>query len=176
VDSLVQTESKTKMISLTAVSTAIVYVTTSISIKMPPPLGAWHMGDVGSFIVALLFGPTVGAFACGVGAMMYDVWNPFWGSSFIAWAPATLIIRSIMGYMLGRYRDLFDNKLYSDIVIMAISQIWKNVGYIAYDYFTRGAAAWMDLTFFPLSAISIVIAIPLLKGVRKALNTEKMLI
>lgn len=173
---VLETKSKSRMVSLTAMSTAIVYVATSISLKMPPPLGAWHMGDVGSFIVALMFGPTVGAFACGVGAMLFDVWNPFWGSSFISWAPATLIIRSIMGYILGRYSNLFkNNRLYSDVAVMAASQVWKNLGYFAYDYFTRGAAAWIDIfTFFPLSVVSIALAVPLLTAVRKAFNAERL--
>jgi len=162
-----------KTVAYTAVMTALVYVTTSISLKMPPPLGAWHLGDVGSFVSGILFGPVVGAFSCGVGAMFFDVWNPFWGSAFISWAPATLVIRGLMGYGLGRYRRIFgENTLYSDLAIMALSQVWKNLAYFAYDYSLRGAAAWLDIvTFFPLSAVSILVAIPILKALRNAFNT-----
>jgi len=49
--------SKTKVTALTAVMTAFVYAMTSISIPMPPPLGVWHIGDIASFTVAILFGP-----------------------------------------------------------------------------------------------------------------------
>ena len=164
----------TKMVAHTAVMTALVYVTTSISLKMPPPLGAWHLGDVGSFVSGILFGSVVGAFSCGVGAMLFDVWNPFWGSAFISWAPATLVIRGLMGYGLGRYRRIFGEKtFYSDLAIMALSQVWKNLAYFAYDYSIRGAAAWLDIvTFFPLSAVSILVALPILRALRNAFNTE----
>jgi uncharacterized membrane protein len=163
-----------KMVAYTAVMTALVYVTTSISLKMPPPLGAWHLGDVGSFAAGILFGPVVGAFSCGVGTMLFDVWNPFWGSAFISWAPATLVIRGLMGYGLGRYRRIFgESTFYSDVAVMALSQVWKNLSYFAYDYSLRGAAAWLDIvTFFPLSAVSILVALPLLRALRNAFNAE----
>jgi uncharacterized membrane protein len=167
-------KSNSKKVAYIGVLTAVVYVMTSISLKMPPPLGAWHFGDVGSFIAGILFGPVVGAFSCGVGAMLFDVWNPMWGSAFISWAPATIVIRSIMGYLLGKYRRIIPyNTLYSEILIMAISQTWKNLAYFAYDYSLRGAAAWLDIvTFFPLSAISIIVALPILRGVRTYLNRD----
>ncbi|MFP3951093.1 MAG: ECF transporter S component [Candidatus Bathyarchaeia archaeon] len=165
---------KPKTIAMTAVMTALVYVTTSISVKMPPPLGAWHLGDVGSFVSAIMFGPIVGAFSCGVGAMLFDVWNPLWGSAFISWAPATILIRGVMGYILGRYRNLIRGNIFlSNIAIMALSHIWKNLGYFAYDYYMRGAAAWIDIyTFFPLTAISIAITVPILKAIRSVYNTN----
>jgi hypothetical protein len=79
-----------------------------------------------------------------------------------------------MGYGLGRYRRMFgDNTLYSDVAIMALSQVWKNLAYFAYDYSLRGAAAWLDIvTFFPLSAVSILVALPILSALRNAFNVE----
>lgn len=166
-----------KRVAFTVVMTALVYVMTSISVKMPPPLGVWHIGDVASFITAILFGPVVGAFACGVGATLFDVWNPMWGSAFIIWAPATLIIRGVMGFLLGRYRRLLPNNLVgSDVTIMALSHVWKNLAYFLYDYSIRGAAAWLDIfTFFPLSAVDIVVTIPLLQALRKAFDREYLM-
>jgi uncharacterized membrane protein len=102
---------KTSMlISSLGISTALVYAATCISIPMPKPLGVWHIGDVASFIVAILYGPFIGAFACGVGPMFFDVWNPLWGSSFIIWAPATLIIRGFMGFLIGKTRKIIPSK------------------------------------------------------------------
>ena len=166
-----------KTIASMAIMTALVYAMTAISIPMPQPLGVWHIGDVGSFIVAFLCGPYVGAFACGVGATLFDVWNPLWGSVYISWAPATIIIRGFMGFLLGRLRLVIStNPRASELLAMIIGAVEKNLGYFMYDYAIRGPAAYLDLvTFFPLSAISIIVTIPLLFSLRKALRTEYIL-
>jgi len=141
---------------------------------MPKPLGVWHIGDIASFIVAILFGPLIGAFACGVGPMLFDIWNPLWGSSFIIWAPATLIIRGFMGFLLGKMRKIIPGKpRYSEIISMVVASIQKNICYFLYDYMLFGAVAYLDLiTFFPLSALDIIIVIPLLALIRKILKVE----
>lgn len=166
-----------KIIALTSVMTTLVYVMTSISIPMPPPLGVWHIGDIASFIVAFLCGPLVGAFACGVGAMLFDIWNPIWGSAFISWWPATIVIRGFMGFLLGTLRRIFpQNPRLSELIAMVVAATQKNICYFLYDYITRGPVAYLDLiTFFPLSAIDIAITIPLLTSLRKALKTEHVL-
>lgn len=161
-------------ISFLGISTALVYVATSISVPMPKPLGVWHIGDIASFIVAILFGPFIGAFACGVGAMLFDIWNPLWGSSFIIWAPATLIIRGFMGFLLGKMRRIMPNKpRFSEILAMIIASTQKNICYFLYDYALFGPAAFLDLvTFFPLSALDIIVAVPLISSIRKILRVE----
>ncbi|MFQ6053132.1 MAG: ECF transporter S component [Candidatus Bathyarchaeia archaeon] len=166
-----------KVIASAAAMTALVYVMTSVSIRMPPPLGVWHIGDVGSFVAGILFGPLVGAFACGIGATMFYVWNPLWGSSFIIWAPPTLIIRSVMGYLLGRFRRMVPSSVVaSDLAVMVLSHLWKNLGYFLYDYYLFGAVAFLDLTtFFLLTAVDIAVTIPLLGALRKALGREYLM-
>jgi len=166
--------SSARIIALASVTTALVYAATSVSIPMPPPLGAWHIGDIASFIVAFLCGPLIGAFACGVGAMLFDVWNPLWGGAFISWAPATIVIRGFMGFMLGSLRRVSPgHPMGSELAAMILAAIQKNICYFLYDYFLRGPVAFLDLfTFFPLSAIDIIITIPLLASVRKALRTN----
>ncbi len=166
--------SSSKIVALTSVMTALVYLATSISLKMPPPLGAWHIGDIASFVVAFLCGPFIGAFACGVGAMVFDVWNPVWGGAYVSWAPATIVIRGFMGFMLGKLRRIFPNKpMLSELTVMILAAVQKNICYFLYDYFLFGPAAFFDLvTFFPLSAIDIIITIPLLASVRKALKID----
>ncbi len=163
-----------KKIAVTAVMTAFVYVMTCISLPMPPPLGVWHLGDIASFLVAILCGPYIGAFACGVGAMFFDIWNPLWGSQFITWFPATIVIRGFMGFLIGFSRKAFgNNPRLSGILSMIIGAIEKNFGYFLYDFFLFGSVAFLDLiTFFPLSALDIVIAVPLLEAIRKMLKVN----
>lgn len=169
-----QKTSSSKIVALASVMTALVYAATSISIPMPQPLGVWHIGDIASFIVAFLCGPLIGAFSCGVGAMLFDVWNPLWGGAYISWAPATILIRGFMGFMLGKLRRILPKRpMLSELIAMILAATQKNICYFLYDYVIRGPAAFLDLvTFFPLSAIDIVITIPLLISVRKALKTD----
>lgn len=165
---------ESRVVASAAVMTALVYVMTSVSVRMPPPLGFWHIGDVASFIAGILFGPVVGAFACGVGATIFDVWNPLWGSSGIIWAPPTLVIRGVMGFILGRYRRTFGGSIIkSDLTVMVVAHLWKNFGYFLYDYYLFGAVAYLDLvTFFLLTAVDIVVSIPLLNAIRRAVGKD----
>ncbi|RLE53192.1 MAG: hypothetical protein DRJ30_07100 [Candidatus Methanomethylicota archaeon] len=165
---------RSRRIAYTGMLTALVYVMTCIAIPMPKPLGVWHLGDVASFAAAILFGPSIGAFACGVGAAFFDIWNPLYQGAFIQWAPATIVIRSIMGYMIGYLRNrITGNPRISEIAAMIISHIWKNLAYFLYDYMLLGPVAYLDIvTFFPLSAIDIIVSIPLIAAIRKSLNLE----
>ena len=170
-------KSTTMMVASAGVMTAFVYAMTSISIPMPKPLGVWHIGDIASFIVAILYGPFVGAFACGVGAMLFDVWNPLWGSSFITWAPVTVIVRGFMGFLLGKLRRVISTRSRtSELLAMVVAAVEKNIGYFIYDYALLGSVAYLDLiTFFPLSALDIAVTLPLLLSLRKALKIEYIL-
>jgi len=165
-------DERSKKIALTGVFTALVYITTSISVPMPQPLGVWHMGNLVAFIGAILCGPYVGAFVCAVGAGLFDIWNPLWGSRFIMWAPATLVIRGLMGFLVGkiaRLENLEPNR--SGLIAMIVGHVEKNVGYFLYDYYLFGAVSFLDLfTLFPKSIVEIVITLGLLVAVRKTLR------
>ena len=154
--------------------TALVYSATAMSIAMPQPLGVWHMGDAVSFVVAILCGPYIGMFSCGVGAMLFDIWNPIWGSSFLLYAPVTLLIRAAMGFLVGKFRLIFhEQPAQSEIIIMILASAWKNLCYFLYDFYLFGSIAFLDLTtFFPLSAISIILTVVLLISVRRTLKTD----
>ena len=166
--------SRTLFVAYTAIMTALVYIMTCIAVPMPKPLGVWHLGDVASFVVAIMFGPKVGAFACGVGAMLFDLWNPLYQSTFIQWAPATLVIRGAMGYIIGKLRRIIPSKpRISEVLAMAVSHVWKNFAYFFYDYWLFGPVAYLDLiTFFPLSVVDIVAAFLVLMALRKSLRIE----
>lgn len=161
-----------KQIALMGVFTALVYITTSISFPMPRPLGVWHMENLVAFIGAILCGPYLGAFVCAFGAGLFDIWNPLWGSRFVIWAPATLVIRGLMGFLVGkiaRLENLEPNR--SGLIAMIVGHVEKNVGYFLYDYYLFGAVSFLDLlTFFPKSIVEIIITIGLLVAVRRTLG------
>ena len=106
--------------------------------------------------------------------MLFDVWNPLWGSMFITWAPATIVIRGFMGFLLGYLRKIFPKKpRHAELLAMAIGATQKNLCYFLYDYILFGSAAYMDLiTFFPLSVIDVALTLPLLWSLRRALKID----
>jgi len=155
------------------VFTALVYVTTSISIPMPPPLGVWHMGNLVSFLSAILCGPVVGAFACGVGATLFDLWNPLWGSSYAVYAPATLIIRGSMGYILGLIAYKRKNIRRYTIIAVITGHLWKNIGYFIYDYMLYGSAAFFDLTSLSVKSLfEIILTLSILEAIRRKIGRD----
>ena len=97
----VQTNSSTKVrdLCITAISIVLVYVFTAlVNITFPGAGdgGLMHMGNIPLFIVAILFGRKTGAIAGGVGMALFDLLSPF-----AVWAPFTLIIVGLMGYVVG---------------------------------------------------------------------------
>lgn len=167
---------RSKIIAFMSVFTALVYITTSISIAMPPPLGVWHMGNLISFLSAILCGPTVGAFACAVGAALFDFWNPLHGSRFVVYVPATLVIRGSMGFIIGKIA--YNKEPPTKWVALAVifGHIWKNIGYTLYDYYLYGALAFFDLWTLSIKSIfEIVLTFVVLSAVRRALGRNYLL-
>jgi uncharacterized membrane protein len=66
------------------------------SVYVPDTRGFFNIGDTAIFIVAVLLGPIVGAFAGGVGAALADLFLGFW-----YYAPATLVIKACEGVVVG---------------------------------------------------------------------------
>ncbi|MBC7121296.1 MAG: ECF transporter S component [Candidatus Methanosuratus sp.] len=84
-------------IPITAFSTALVAVATiAFTIYVPATRGYFNLGEAAVFLVALLGGARIGAFAGGVGSMLADV-----VLGFYLFAPATLVIKGLEGFLLG---------------------------------------------------------------------------
>jgi uncharacterized membrane protein len=85
-------------ISVTAVSTALVFIITYfVSIPLPATQGqVFDAGDIMIFITAMTFGPVVGGFAGGVGSFLSD---SLYG--YGTFAPFTLLIKGAEGLVAG---------------------------------------------------------------------------
>jgi uncharacterized membrane protein len=96
---------------VTAVFTALVCVVTMIfSIYVPATQGFFNVGESMIFLSAILFGPFVGAFAGGFGAMLADLLL-----GYPHYAPATLIVKACEGAVVGALKKKtpkFRSKLY----------------------------------------------------------------
>ena len=99
---MIQTEKKsnTRTMALAAVFTSLTYVFTAfINIRLPVTAngGLIHLGNIPLFIAAITFGSCVGAISGGIGMALFDLL-----SGWTVWAPFTLVIVSLMGYIMGK--------------------------------------------------------------------------
>ena len=84
-------------LATTAVFTALVATATIIfSIYVPATQGFFNVGESMIYITAILYGPLIGGFSGGVGSMIADLYL-----GYPAYAPATLIIKGVEGYIVG---------------------------------------------------------------------------
>lgn len=101
---------KVQKLCVSALMTALVCVATMV-VQIPIPLGYMHLGNVMILIAGICFGPEIGGIAGGVGSALADFLT-----GFAVWVIPTLLIKSIMGYAIGRIawaggRTLSKNKV-----------------------------------------------------------------
>ena len=120
------------VISMIAIFTAINFVVTFwVQIPIPATGGYINIGDVTVMYAALLFGPIIGSIAGGLGPMLADIFTPY-----IIYAPATLIIKGIEGFLIGVISNPKDCKgriSYRDIIAVLIGGILIPLGYFIYE-------------------------------------------
>jgi hypothetical protein len=88
---------KTQKLVLAALLTALVTVATiAFQVPVPATKGYINLGDTVIFLAALLLGPRYGAIAGGVGSALADLLSPY-----AAWAPFTLVIKGLEGFIVG---------------------------------------------------------------------------
>ncbi len=89
----------TKKLVLCALMTAIVFlITFTPFLQIPSPMtqGYYNIGDAAIMITAILLGRRVGFIAGGIGSALADI-----VTGYYIYAPATLIIKGIEGYIIG---------------------------------------------------------------------------
>jgi len=85
-----------RVVAVTAVMTATVFVLTWI-VKIPTPgKGYVHLGDAAVFFAALALGPWVGGIAGGLGTGLADIAGG-WGQ----WAVFSFVIHGFQGWLVG---------------------------------------------------------------------------
>lgn len=88
-----------KMISV-GLMAALVFVGNYMQIKIPVSIGditRVHLGNSMCLLAGLLFGPAAGGLASGIGAGLYDLFDPI----YIVSAPYTFCSKFAMGFIAG---------------------------------------------------------------------------
>lgn len=118
-----------KEVTLNGLLIALVFVSTYlIQVRLPISMngGLVHMGNVALFTVALVFGGKKGAMAGAFGMGLFDL-----VSGWVAWAPFTFVVRGVMGYLIGRYAEGFENAWWKAPAAVVIGGVWMLAGYYA---------------------------------------------
>lgn len=163
--------SKLKDMVISALLIALVFVATRfINIRLPIAVngGLVHLGNAMLFVAAIVFGGKKGAIAGAFGMGLFDLL-----SEWAIWAPATFIIRGIMGYIIGTMansKDRNGKKFLWNIAGIVLAAIWMVMGYYVAEGILYGN--WIaPLTSIPGNItqliIGAIIGIPLAAALKK---------
>lgn len=134
-------------ITVTGVFTALVFLSTYLfQIPIPATQGYFNLGDIMIFITALTFGPTVGGFAGGIGSALSDAL-----AGFGTFAPFTLIIKGLEGYVAGLISRRSDRRRIL-MIAWAAGSVVMVLGYFLAESF------FISLVFGSSSATGIIAA------------------
>ncbi len=159
-------------IAVTSLLIAVVAVATlAVRIPIVGTRGYFNLGDSAIFISALLFGPLAGAAAGGVGSALADLL-----SGYTVYAPFTLVIKGIEGFLVGRIFSAFGTDLRRGRGVLAaafavlLGGAWMMTGYLIAERFMVGwPAALSELPWNFFQAIfGLAISLPVSVGLDRA--------
>lgn len=117
----------TKELCIQGLLIALVTIGTMLfQIPVSATQGYIHLGDSMILLAACFFGARCGAIAGGFGAALADILT-----GYSHWAPFTLLIKGIMGFLVGRLAKRDAEKFFSARKLLAVGlgMIWMVFGY-----------------------------------------------
>lgn len=125
---VVKTNNNTKSLVINGLFIALTLVATMfINIRLPMigNGGLIHLGNVPLFLGAFIYGKRTGAIAGGIGMGLFDLI-----SGWTAWAPFTLVIVGLMGYVSGLISEKLSLRpVVANTVAVVAALVIKIVGY-----------------------------------------------
>lgn len=135
------------VLSVTAIFAAITCILTFIvPFTIPTTQGYINLGDIGVMISGLLFGPIIGGIAGGFGSSLADILL-----GFPVYAPATLIIKGLEGFIVGLIsnpRRNYSKISYKDFIAVIIGGSLMVLGYFITEIILFGLAGALFEVFF----------------------------
>ncbi len=166
--------------ALTAVFAGLVAVATIIfAFPIPATSGYFNFGEIIIYTAALIFGPTVGAFSGGIGAMLSDI---YLGYGYFA--PGTLVIKGAEGAIVGWLNRKLKKYIKKDAVCATIAVLVGGfemvIGYFLYEQFVLGYGFGAALAEVPFNLfqmfVGVIIAVPLSYAVLRVFPQLKSMI
>ena len=155
-------ENKTRKIVMTALLAALTMVATYV-IRIPTPTGGYvNLGDTIVLLSAFLLGPVYGMLAGGIGSALADFW-----AGYMAWVPATLIIKGCMGLAAGLMYRAMGHKKAGLILSGLPSELIMVFGYFLFEaaLLGQGLGAAVGIPANLLQGAFGLVAATLLTGV-----------
>ncbi len=175
------TKSKRILYRMVAVGfmAALVYVGNYIQIKIPNGvlITRIHLGNSMCLLAGLLFGGVSGGLASGIGAMLYDLFDPV----YIISAPYTFLSKFAMGFTCGALKRREANEKLAVVIAAVVGQVVYITLYLLKSYFTvliiggTQEAAWLAvgnnaITSSVNAVLAVIIAVPLYFALNRALK------
>ena len=160
----------TVKLTLATIFAALVFVVTSQIPPIPIPAtgGYFNLGETTIYVAALLFGPFVGAFSGGVGAMLADLYL-----GYVHFAPGTLIIKGVEGAVVGflniKLKKWIPNSTVRAVIAVIAGGTAMVAGYFLYE--TLLAVLFPSLDIYAMAEVplnigqmlvSLIIAVPVM--------------
>ena len=125
-------------LTFTALFAAIIMLAT-MAIAIPVGGGAYiNAGDAIIYTASWFLGPWA-AVSAGLGSALADLMVP--GAAI--YAPATLIIKGLMGLVVGLLMKRYKDNIWPKIIAMSVGAAIMVLGYFAYEFF---GAKLLDIT------------------------------
>jgi len=167
----------TKTIALSGIGIALCFVVTAF-IQIPMfggGSGYINLGDSVVFVLAFLGGPFVGAVTGGGGGFFADLYL-----GYPMYSGFTLIIKGIMGFVVGALGRIWLKSIWGYIYTMMIASVWMIVGYFLVDAFMLGFEVSVvsiggNLLQFVINILLAIMAYPTVKRLYDANIVEKEL-
>jgi len=156
-------------IALAAIFAALVAAATILFIfPIPATSGYFNFGEIIIYVAALLFGPLVGAFSGGIGAMLADLYL-----GYSVFAPATLVIKATEGATVGilnrKLKKYIKNTTICATIAVLVGGLTMVAGYFLYEQFVLGFGFAGALAEVPINLVQMlvgmVIAVPLMHAI-----------
>ncbi|HBH13598.1 MAG TPA: ECF transporter S component [Clostridiales bacterium] len=142
-------DNKTRILTVSALMTAFVYIATYIGTALPFS-GYAHLGDAAVFLSGLILGPHYGFIAAALGSALADGLK-----SFVIYIPVTFILKGLMAYMTGRVREKGSKTITSAMILGGSIMV---IGYYLYEAFIYGSIQ-APIINIPWNIIQFVIGI-----------------
>ena len=159
----------TRELAAMAIMGALTTVVTMIALPFAPTSGYFNLGDAVVVATALIFGPIVGAVAGGIGSGLADILL-----GYGAFAPYTLVIKGIEGFIVGCIAGTSNDQSKTRIVISWIAGgVTIVAGYWLAEAFIMGlgvAAANAEIIINIPQAIVSAVGIPISIAVKNRLR------
>ncbi|MFT5873006.1 MAG: putative membrane protein [Clostridium sp.] len=159
---------------------AITFIATSV-IHIPTFMGVLHLGDSMIFLSAILFGRKKSAISSAVGMCLFDLL-----SGYTMWAPFTLVIKGVMGYIAGTiaYRKGYNgDNTSNNIFAFVMAGIWMVAAYylggaiiltFISKEFALSQALIVSLKDIPTNILQVIggmaLALPLISALKRKIN------